>query len=58
MADIKKIQARREYVLAWRKKLRHKRRKEKRCIHCGEKVKPIIVYHQYCEKHKPKKKNE
>ena len=40
------------------KKRREKRKKlrtEHRCIICGEKVKPIIVYHQYCKKHKPKK---
>lgn len=35
-------------------------RKELRCIYegCAVKVKPIIVYNQYCKKHKPKwKKN-
>ena len=46
---------RKNYVKLHREK-RQKLRSENRCIICGKKVKPIIVYHQYCPKHKPKKK--
>lgn len=30
---------------------KQKRRKEYKCITCGDDVKPIIIYHQCCEKH-------
>lgn len=39
-----------------KKKQRRKLRAENRCIICAEKIKPIIIYHQYCKKHKPKRK--
>ncbi|MCK4239590.1 MAG: hypothetical protein KAX33_10735 [Candidatus Lokiarchaeota archaeon] len=45
-------------VNKWRREKRRKLRAEHRCIICGRKVKPIIVYHQYCSDHKPKQKNE
>ncbi len=39
----------------WRRNQRRKLRLDHRCIICKKKVKPIIVYHQYCKNHKPKK---
>ena len=36
------------------KERRHRLRAEHKCIVCGIKVKPKIVYHQFCSKHKPK----
>lgn len=35
---------------AYRKILRAKYKNEKRCIDCGKKVKPIIIYHARCKK--------
>lgn len=37
-----------------RKKRQRQRKKEHRCIACGKKVKPTIIYHQYCKEHKKK----
>ena len=43
-----------------RKATRHQMRKEHRCIYfgCGVKVKPKIVYHQHCKKHKQRSKKK
>jgi len=49
---------RRKFQVLKNKERRHKLREEHRCIICGRKVKPIIVYPQYCFKHKPKSKKE
>jgi len=35
-----------------RKEERHRLRKEHRCIWCGKKATPIIVYPQFCPHHK------
>ena len=43
-----------EYIKINREK-RHKLRAEHKCIICAKEIKPIIVYHQFCPKHKPKK---
>jgi len=40
------------------KERRHQLRKEHRCIVCKIKVKPVISYHQFCPKHKPKSKQK
>ena len=49
---------RRVYQLAHQKAIRWKKRKDHVCIYtgCKTKIKPILVYPQYCHKHKPKKK--
>ena len=41
-----------------RREQRKKLRAEHRCIICKKKVKPVIVYHQYCSDHKPKNSQE
>ena len=56
--NLKKVIEKRKINQKKRTEKRHKLRAENRCIICGEKVKPIIVYHQYCLKHKPKKKGD
>jgi len=58
MADLKKIKERRIKQIQKNKERRHKLRAQHRCIICGVKIKPIIVYHQFCPKHKPKKKDD
>lgn len=52
--NLKKAKQRREYLKEWRKKQRHKLRKEHRCIWCKKKVKPITFYPQFCEEHSQK----
>lgn len=49
---------RRRYQVLKNKERRHKLRAEHKCIICAEKIKPVIIYHQFCPKHKPKFKNE
>lgn len=41
-----------------RKERRHKLRAEHRCIWCKKKVKPVITYPQFCEKHSQKNRNK
>ena len=36
---------------AWRKKYRKQMKKEHKCIDCGIKLKPVLVYHIRCPKH-------
>lgn len=43
---------RKKYLLDLRKEQRVKLKIEHKCINCKAKVKPIIIYHQYCEKHR------
>jgi|TARA_Y100000310_G_scaffold3308_1_gene4226 hypothetical protein len=45
-----------DYLNKRKREERKKLRLELKCIWCKKKVKPIIVYPQYCEDHKPKKK--
>jgi len=53
-----KIQRKKHQFLK-NKERRHKLRKEHKCIICKEKIKPVIIYNQFCPKHKQKvKKNE
>ena len=49
-------ESRRKYQVLKNKERRHRLRKEHRCIICAKKIKPIIVYHQFCLEHKPKTK--
>ena len=48
------------YQVKHQKMIRIEKRAKHICIYggCKEKIKPIPYYFQFCNKHKPKKKNE
>jgi len=56
--DLKKTLERREHLKEWRNKYRKKLRKEHRCTWCRKKVKPKIVYPQFCKEHSQKRKKQ
>jgi hypothetical protein len=42
------------YIYLYNKARREKRMAERRCIDCGAKLKPQIIYHIRCDKHMKK----